>query len=144
MPSQRPLIIQARGGRIDRNFFLPAQSHCKSKLFHEQTDCQRNSLFAIILATATLKVSPNFIYMGKREETNRTANPQIGIRPTKQCCAPSAIALNISEPRRMPPSIAMGIRPAATGLHSRSASRVAGTPSSCRPPWLEIMIPSRP
>lgn len=80
----------------------------------------------------------------KGRMSDHTASPQIGIRPTKQCDAPSARALKISEPRRIPPSIASGIRPCATGAHSLSASRVAGTPSSWRPPWFEMMTPSTP
>lgn len=73
-----------------------------------------------------------------------TASPQIGIRPTKQNWAPSASALKMSDPRRMPPSIVICIRPLVMGAHCRSASTVAGIPSSCRPPWLEMIIPSTP
>ena len=73
-----------------------------------------------------------------------TARPQIGIRPTKTWHAPKAIALKMSEPRLIPPSTAMGILEPAVKAHSRRASRVAGTPSSCRPPWLETTMPSMP
>lgn len=40
--------------------------------------------------------------------------------------------------------MARGILPAATGAQSLKASSVAGTPSSWRPPWLEITMPSMP
>lgn len=73
-----------------------------------------------------------------------TAKPQRATRPRKQKSAPSARALKMSVPRRMPPSIPILICPLATGAHSASASMVAGTPSSCRPPWFEMMTPSSP
>lgn len=73
-----------------------------------------------------------------------TARPQIGILPTKQCVAPKANALKISDPRRIPPSRASGILPAATGAQALKESSEAGTPSSWRPPWLEITMPSTP
>ena len=63
-------------------------------------------------------------------DRENTASPQMGTRPTKHIDAPRAIALNTSAPDRMPPSIAMGILPRATGAHSRNASSVAGWPSS--------------
>jgi hypothetical protein len=73
-----------------------------------------------------------------------TARPHIGILPAKQKSAPNAKALKMSVPRRIPPSIAIGIRPLATGPHSRRTSNVYGTLSSWRPPWFEMMTPSRP
>ena len=45
----------------------------------------------------------------------------MAIRPTKQCCAPNAMALKMSEPLLMPPSTAIWMRPLATG-----AERVQG------------------
>lgn len=74
----------------------------------------------------------------------RTAKPQSGIRPAKQKSAPKARALKISDPRRIPPSIPIFILFFAIGAHSRRASRLETTPSSCRPPWLEIRTPSTP
>ena len=43
---------------------------------------------------------------GWRRKLLLTARPHIGILPTKQNWAPSASALKISDPRRIPPSIA--------------------------------------
>lgn len=67
-------------------------------------------------------------------ENLRTANPHMGTRPAKQKSAPRARALKISDPRLMPPSMAMAVFPLARGAHSRNTSRVAGTVSICRPP----------
>ena len=78
------------------------------------------------------------------EKQTRTANPQNGILPIKQKLAPNARALKISEPRRIPPSTAIGMRSLATGAQTRSASNVDGMPSSCRPPWFEMTTPSMP
>jgi hypothetical protein len=48
--------------------------------------------------------------------------------------APSASAFSVSVPRRTPPSISTGTRPATASTTSGSASRLAATPSSWRPP----------
>lgn len=80
----------------------------------------------------------------KKKKQTRTANPQNGILPIKQKLAPNARALKISEPRRIPPSTAIGMRSLATGAQTRSASNVDGMPSSCRPPWFEMTTPSMP
>lgn len=62
----------------------------------------------------------------------------------KQQSAPRAIALNISVPLRIPPSRPILIRPWTTLAQSANASTDAGTLSSCRPPWLETIIPCSP
>jgi len=63
---------------------------------------------------------------------------------TEAQSAPSATALEISEPRRTPPSMARRIFPFATSAHSRRISTIAGTVYNCLPPWLEIITPSTP
>lgn len=85
----------------------------------------------------------NLVSDGSKKATfcRLTASPQNGIRPMKQKSAPKASALKISEPRRIPPSTAIGIRPLAIGAQTRRASSVDGMPSSWRPPWLEMTTP---
>ena len=72
------------------------------------------------------------------------ASPQSMGRPTKTIWAPSASALSTSVPRRTPPSMKTGSRPASALTTGCSASTVARQPSSCRPPWLETMTPLAP
>jgi hypothetical protein len=73
-----------------------------------------------------------------------TTRPQIATLLRKQKSAPSAMALKMSDPLRIPPSTAIRIWPFAIGAHCRRASNVAGTPSSWRPPWFEMSMPSTP
>jgi hypothetical protein len=120
---------------IKQTRYSPSQHHGSPKFIHEQPNSQINSGFAVVL----FLVSTPY----RNGSTLLTAKPQIGTLPTKQKQAPSASALKISVPLLIPPSIAMGIFPAATGAHSLKASSVAGALSNCLPPWLEIITPSR-
>ncbi|OMH79259.1 hypothetical protein AX774_g7333 [Zancudomyces culisetae] len=62
------------------------------------------------------------------------ARPHSTGRPTNTAFAPSASALNTSVPLRTPPSISTGIFPSTASTTSATASIVAVTVSSCRPP----------
>src|SRR2546425_4695046 len=73
-----------------------------------------------------------------------TASAQRYGRPTSTALAPRARALRTSLPRRTPPSISTSILPLTASTTSGRASSVPGAPSSCRPPWLETMMPSTP
>ncbi len=65
-------------------------------------------------------------------------------RPKSTKSAPAAIALTASSPERMPPSTIRASRSPTAARIGASISTGAGDESSCRPPWLETMIPSAP
>lgn len=64
--------------------------------------------------------------------------------PSRTHEAPKASAMSTSDPLRNPPSTNTGTRPRTAATTSGSASMAAGTPSSCRPPWLLTMTPAAP
>lgn len=103
---------------------IPHEFHRMAEFLKKDPQSQVNTCLPVILLPLAIFTTMH----GKGREN--TANPQIGTRPTKHIDAPRAMALNISAPDRIPPSIAMGILPRATGAHSRSTSSVAGWPSS--------------
>lgn len=119
--------------------YSPSQRHGNLKLLAQDLDCQLHSVLAVILSACNQQLILKTV---KCQQL--TAKPQTGILPRKQWLAPSANALKMSDPRRIPPSMVIGIRPRATGAQIRRASRVDGAPSSWRPPWFEITIPSMP
>lgn len=119
------------------NLAASSKSHAQLELVDQQVKGQTNTVGAVILQHSLVLVSE--LAVGKL-----TARPHMAILPTKTKSAPSATALKISEPRRKPPSMAMRVLPLAIGAISRRISIVAGVVSSCRPPWLEMMIPSTP
>ena len=58
--------------------------------------------------------------------------------------APSASALKISSPVRIPPSTMMVVRPLTASTISGSTSAVAGVSAKARPPWFDTMIAAAP
>lgn len=118
---------------------IPCQCHACLKLIVEQVKSKVHTFFAVVLEWKSIHLCLNPPF-----NKALTAKPQIAGRPARQKSAPRARALKISVPRRIPPSTAMGNLPFATGTISRRTSRVEGTLSSWRPPWLEITIPSKP
>ncbi|MNN42406.1 hypothetical protein D3C81_1565850 [compost metagenome] len=65
-------------------------------------------------------------------------------RPSSTPLAPSANMRTTSSPERIPESTStLRSLPTACMIGGR-AWAVESTPSSCRPPWLETMIPSAP
>ena len=81
---------------------------------------------------------------GARPARRRRRGPRAGRGPTRTARAPSASAFRTSVPRRMPPSRSTSIRPSTASTTSGSASIVAATPSSWRPPWFETTIAAAP
>src|SRR5262245_11207363 len=73
-----------------------------------------------------------------------SARPYTYGRPTSTAVAPRASALKASAPPRTPLSRSTGTRPATTSTTAGSASSDPIEPSTCRPPWFETTIPSRP
>ena len=123
---------------------LPRECHAKLEFIIKQIKSQLSPLLTIILYFIFRQLCHIMIVKDNRLWSKLTARPQMAGRPARQKSAPSANALNISVPRRIPPSMAIGILPFTAGAISRSASKVEGTPSSWRPPWLEMMMPSNP
>lgn len=115
----------------------PSQRHCRFELFKQDLYSKLYTLLSFVLSgSANIN--------GMLRVGSLTASPQIAILPRKQKSAPNAIALNMSDPLRTPPSIPIWIWPFAIGAHCLKESIVAGTPSNCRPPWLDITTPSTP
>src|SRR6185436_6433065 len=73
-----------------------------------------------------------------------TESPHRQGRPISTARAPSASALTTSVPRRTPPSISTGMRPATASTTPGSAVIVAGTVSRLRAPWFETTMPPAP
>ena len=72
------------------------------------------------------------------------ASPYAQGRPTMAARAPRATARTTSAPRRKPPSTRTSTWSPTASSTSTRAGKAAGTPSSCRPPWLETMIADTP
>ncbi len=72
------------------------------------------------------------------------AKPHSTGLPIQQKSAPSASALKISVPCRIPPSTCTGTCPLTAATTSGSASSVARAPLSWRPPWFDTMMPCTP
>mmetsp|Transcript_6399 Transcript_6399/g.15071 ORF Transcript_6399/g.15071 Transcript_6399/m.15071 type:complete len:200 (+) Transcript_6399:151-750(+) len=73
-----------------------------------------------------------------------TARAYTAGRANMTALAPSPTALKMSVPRRIPPSMKMGICPRTSSAIAGSTSIVAGTESSCRPPWLDTTMAAAP
>lgn len=123
----------------------PGQHHGRDKLVVEKIESQLDSGLAAVLPPVSASVPcSSAMNVGVDGDGEPTARPQSAGRPAMQKLAPSASALKMSVPRRMPPSMPIGMRPLTTAATSRKTCSVAGAESNWRPPWLEMTMPSRP
>ena len=97
---------------------------------------------------ATEERQAEFHLLAEQGQDPRRARLAVGrepverARPASTARAPSARAMRTSTPPT-PPSSRTSQRWPTASTTSGSASRVAGTPSSCRPPWFETTPPRR-